>query len=72
MGTSGLLAVVVVLMIRYGSGGLIYFLIGCILACGAVGSARLALHAHKPNEIYGGFILGFTLCFGVYYYLLVL
>ncbi len=29
----------------------------CILA-GAIGTARLILHAHRPDEIYGGYLVG--------------
>jgi len=36
----------------------IFTLVGCILICGLVGSARLYLKAHRPQEIYGGYLIG--------------
>ncbi len=36
----------------------IFTLLGCIMVCGLVGSSRLYLKAHRPQEIYGGFIVG--------------
>lgn len=33
-------------------------LLAIILIAGAVGTARLLLQAHKPNEIYGGYFIG--------------
>lgn len=34
-------------------------LVGIVLA-GAVGTARLLLNAHEPNEVYGGYLVGFA------------
>lgn len=36
----------------------IFTFLGCIIMCGLVGSSRLYLKAHRPQEVYGGFILG--------------
>jgi membrane-associated phospholipid phosphatase len=69
-GIAGLLAAIVVLSMKYGVQDLFYPFIVAVLACGAVGTARLALNAHKPLEVYGGFMLGFGWSFGVYYYVL--
>ncbi|MFC4871593.1 PA-phosphatase [Negadavirga shengliensis] len=69
-GLSGLLAVIVVLHLKFHSSDLLYPLILALLICGAVGSARLYLNAHKPSEVYGGFVLGFAFCFLVYSYLI--
>ncbi len=71
MGIAGLLAVLSVLSIRFQSNGLLYYLIGAIILCGAVGSSRLYLDAHRPSEIYGGFALGYGICFTTYYYILI-
>lgn len=69
-GLAGMLAIVIVLNLKYNSASLLYPLIFSILLCGAVMSARLYLNAHKPNEILGGFVLGFSICFfGFYHYL---
>ncbi|MEX2565674.1 MAG: PA-phosphatase [Cyclobacteriaceae bacterium] len=70
MALGGWLAVISVLSIRFQSEHLLYYLLATLIICGAVGTARLYLNTHKPSEIYGGFALGFFLCFGVYYYLL--
>lgn len=69
-GLSGLLAVISVLHLKYHSTDLLYPLIFSLLLCGAVGSARLYLDAHKPSEVYGGFVLGYVFCFSVFYYLI--
>jgi membrane-associated phospholipid phosphatase len=71
-GIGGLLAVIVLLSMKYGTGSLFYPFLLTILACGALGSARLALDAHKPLEVYGGFILGFLWSGAFYYYILFL
>lgn len=70
-GLSGLLAIILVLGIKFNSSDLLYPMIFSILICGAVSSARLYLNAHKPSEILGGFLLGFSFCFSIYYYLLI-
>lgn len=70
-GAAGLLAVIIVLSMKYGVNPLFYTFLLSIMACGALASARLALNAHKPLEVYGGFILGFFWSFSVYYYLLI-
>jgi len=36
----------------------IFALLGCIMMCGLVGSSRLYLKAHRPQEVYGGFLVG--------------
>lgn len=41
-------------------------LIACVLVSGLVGFARLKLSAHKPAEVYGGYLLGFGLIWTVY------
>ncbi len=71
-GLAGMLAMIVVLAIKYDFNILIYPMIVTIMACGAVATARLSLGAHKPSEIYGGFIYGFSFCFIAYYYVLLI
>jgi membrane-associated phospholipid phosphatase len=62
-GVGGLLATVVVLGQKFPSfESLIPLLIALILS-GVVASSRMFLNAHKPLEIYAGFILGFLICF---------
>lgn len=67
-GLSGLLAIIAVLSQRFPAHPLLYFLIGSVILCGLVASARLYLDAHKPAEILGGFILGFSVCFFAFYW----
>lgn len=62
-GLSGLLAIIAVLAQKFPAHPLLYPLIGAVILCGLVASARLYLDAHKPVEILGGFILGFSVCF---------
>lgn len=35
-------------------------LMGVIILCGLVGTARLILEAHEPMDLYGGFLVGFS------------
>lgn len=69
-GVSGLLAIVLVMSLKYPMIDLLYPLIGVVLLAGAIASARLYLNAHSPFEIFAGFLLGFLLCFSSFYYLL--
>lgn len=71
-GLAGMLAIVIVLNIKFNSGNLLYPLIFSILLCGAVMSSRLYLNAHRPLEVLAGFILGFTICFFSFYYFLII
>lgn len=70
-GVAGLLALIVVLSMKYGTDALFYPFILSVFTCGAVGTARLALNAHKPIEVYGGFMFGFCWSFFAYYYVLI-
>ncbi len=38
---------------------------GILILAGLIGTARLAVQAHSPNQIFGGFFSGFLLMFGV-------
>ncbi|HLW18672.1 MAG TPA: hypothetical protein VKX33_00015 [Cyclobacteriaceae bacterium] len=69
-GLSGLLAIIVVLSLKFSGHSLLYPMILVIILCGAVSSSRLYLEAHKPGEVLGGFLLGFSICFGAFYYYL--
>jgi membrane-associated phospholipid phosphatase len=66
----GWVAVVAVLSTKFTSEPLFYYLLLIILLSGLIGTARLYLNAHRPAEIYGGFLLGFGVCFPVYYHFL--
>lgn len=69
IGVSGLLGIVMYFSIKYPSLEMVNYVLMLIIFTGAVASARLYLHAHTPGEIYAGFFLGFTLCFGAFYYM---
>ena len=44
---------------------LLYIIVAAIILTGLVLSARLELEAHSPAEVYSGFLLGFSVCFGM-------
>lgn len=69
-GLAGLLAIIIVLGLKFTTISLLYPLIASVLLCGTVSSARLYLDAHKPSEVLGGFVLGFAVCFISLYYFL--
>jgi hypothetical protein len=62
-GAGGLLAVVLVLGIKFQTFEVLYPLLLSIFLAGVIGSSRLYLHAHRPIEVYIGFIYGFLMCF---------
>lgn len=67
VGISGFLAIIFVLAIKNPGVNLVYIMLPLIMISGIVGSSRLYLNAHSPMEIMGGFILGFSVCFGAFY-----
>ncbi len=69
-GLSGVLAIIIILSWKYPGSSLLYPLLGTIMTCGLVASARLYLQAHRPGEILAGFCLGFSVCFIAFYYYL--
>lgn len=66
-GMAGLTAIVIVFAVRFPSANLLPYVLLSVVATGAVGSARLRLNAHRPIEILGGFLLGFSVCFAGFY-----
>lgn len=44
---------------------MLYIIIAAIILSGLVLSARLELEAHTPAEVYSGFVLGFSVSFGL-------
>lgn len=69
-GLAGLLAIVIVLELKFTTVSLLYPVIASVMLCGVVSSARLYLNAHRPMEVFGGFLLGFSVCFISLYYFL--
>ena len=72
VGMGGLLAMIIITMTQYSHGlfwvylpfgkfqlSMTQLLMFTILLSGLVGTSRLLLKAHQPQEIYGGFIIGF-------------
>lgn len=62
-GAGGLLAVVLVLGLKFPAFEILYPLLSAIVLCGVIASSRLYLQAHRPLEIYAGFLMGFLICF---------
>ncbi len=62
-GLGGLIAVVVVLGLKFPTFQPLYPLLGSLVLTGLVATVRLYLEAHKPIEIYVGLLFGFFLCF---------
>ena len=60
-----------VLSVKFTSGPMFYYFLLVIVLSGLIGTARLYLNAHRPSEVYAGFLLGFGICFPVYYHLLI-
>lgn len=61
-GLGGLLAVVLVLGSKFPTFQVLYPLLGTLVLCGLVATSRLLLQAHRPLEIYIGWIAGFLIC----------
>lgn len=57
VGMGGLLAAVLVLSFRMQT-DLTVFILPLLLAAGLTGFARLQLQAHKPSQVYSGYLLG--------------
>jgi hypothetical protein len=62
IGIGGLVAVVIVLGKAYSNFPVLYPLLLVLMLSGAIASSRLYLNAHRPLEIYLGFITGFLIC----------
>jgi membrane-associated phospholipid phosphatase len=66
-GVAGLMGIVAAVSLKYPSYFQLEALLGSIILTGLIGSARLNLNAHRPFEVYFGFLLGFAVCFGTFY-----
>lgn len=62
IGVGGLVAVVMVLGEKFSNFPVLYPLLLVLILSGAIASSRLYLNAHRPLEIYLGFITGFLIC----------
>ena len=61
-GLGGLLSVVFVLGSEFPTFKVLYPLLVALVLCGLVASSRLLLQAHKPVEVYAGWLMGFMIC----------
>lgn len=61
-GLGGLLAAVLILGEKFPTFEVLYPLLGASILCGGVASSRLLLQAHRPVEVYAGWLLGFAIC----------
>ena len=68
VGMGGFLAIILI-CVSHSIANNEYILILSVLAAGLVGSARLILGAHEPNEVYGGYVIGFLAQFVALSYL---
>jgi len=66
-GIAGFLAIIIVIGLKNPSTNLVSFMLSGIMLSGTIASSRLYLNAHNPMEIFGGFLLGFSVCFGAFY-----
>lgn len=66
-GIAGFLAIIIVIALKNPAFNLVNFLLAGFILSGSVASSRLYLNAHTPVEIFGGFLLGFSVCFGTFY-----
>ncbi|MCL6261361.1 PA-phosphatase [Aquiflexum sp. TKW24L] len=67
---SGFLAIIIAIALKNQGLNLLYIMLAVIILSGIIASSRLYLNAHDPMEIFGGFLLGFSICFsGFFLYL---
>ncbi len=60
VGMGGFVAMMLITYVSYSHVNIDSLLLSIIVIAGAVGSARLLLSAHEPNDILGGYLLGFV------------
>lgn len=68
-GISGVVGFLVVFGVRHPGSLVLYPLILMVVVAGLVMTSRLYLNAHTPREILAGFVVGFSTCFGLLYFL---
>jgi hypothetical protein len=66
VGAGGTLGILVILNSLLADNSLLPLIVFFILMAGAVMSARLALNAHRSEEVYAGFVLGIGFSLGVW------
>ena len=59
VGMGGFVAMILIMYVFFSERDLGNLLLCVIAIAGAVGTARLLLEAHEPNDVFGGYMLGF-------------
>ena len=67
-GVGGLLGLVFILGMKFQTFQVLFPMLLCIGLTGIIASCRLFLNAHKPLEVYIGFLYGFLMCLAGFYY----
>jgi hypothetical protein len=62
IGVGGLVAVVAVLGLKFSNFEVLYPLLLSVILSGVIAASRLFLNAHRPLEVYLGFLMGFLIC----------
>lgn len=66
IGIGGVLGILLLLQAAFPDMYLLYLVLAFVIISGLVMSARLALDAHTPEEVYSGFMLGFSISLGMW------
>ncbi len=66
IGMGGVLGILLLLQAAFPDIYLLYVVLAFVILTGLVMSARLALDAHTPVEVYSGFMLGFSVSLGMW------
>jgi hypothetical protein len=68
-GVGGLLGLVFILGMKFQTFQVLYPMLLCVGLTGIIASCRLYLNAHRPTEVYIGFLYGFLMCLVGFYYI---
>jgi len=60
---AGVVALLLYTIVGLNEGVMVFWMLSFIILSGLSATSRLALGVHKPNEIYWGFLLGFSVVF---------
>ena len=65
---AGMFGILYAIQLRNPDYNFLYLLSAILLTIGIVSSSRLKLNAHTLGQIIGGAVIGFTICFLIFYY----
>jgi hypothetical protein len=68
-GVGGLLGLVFILGMKFQTFQVLFPMLLCLGLTGIIASCRLFLNAHRPIEVYIGFLYGFLMCLAGFYYI---